>query len=129
MNDLVERLREHDKDPTGRPRLGIHEQAASRISAELERLRREVEEAKEDADEWRSIDRGNAETISELRIKLAEVRKAAFIEAAEIVEGHMLVDDDSSPYREKMIPRSNPGNQLGMAYATALRAKAEETGR
>ena len=118
MNDLVARLRaqptERTYDSVGRaydfPKHLI-EEAASRISqqdAELERLRREVEEAKE----FRAILEGH---LSAAIDDYNEARKAAFIDAAEIATATGTDAENDWP------------GETWIAYriAAALRAKAE----
>lgn len=45
--------------------------------------------------------------------------EAAIEEAAKLIEDNMLVGAEGE---ERLIQRSNPGNKLGLAYASAIRA-------
>lgn len=60
--------------------------------------------------------------ITRLRTALSEAeqraRREALEEAAAIIEANMLCGADS----EVLLPRSNPGNKVGFAYAAAIRA-------
>ena len=140
MSDLVERLHERAESyrqggPSSEHTAVMLDEAASRISqqdAELERLRREVEEAR-GAIAWAnnslfgshgfflSLDGGEPDehhldrAIEDMKARnrahfaqLSEARKGAFVEAAEMFDQN----------------RSWGGRDV----AAALRAKAEETG-
>jgi hypothetical protein len=49
----------------------------------------------------------------------SDIRNAALEAAAKLIEDNMLVGAEGE---ERIIPRSNPGNKLGLAYASAIRA-------
>ena len=104
MSDLVNRLHERAESyrqggPSSEHTAVMLEEAASRLSqqdAELERLQALYD--REMAAHRISVDEA-----------IAEARKAAFIEAAEIADGH--------------------SSMRGTTIAGKIRAKAEETGR
>lgn len=134
MTDLVERLLEpvaHERregfytvttyapDP-------LRAEAASRISqqdAELERVRREVEEADEAdqrlVDKYRDPQNGKFNFPGDVR-ELAEARKAAFIEAAEIAKN---VDVELSRGCEGI---GSAAYEAQEQIVAALRRKTEE---
>lgn len=146
MNDLVERLlKPWDGSANCRKRRDEErDEAASRISqqdAELERVRRELAEAESERVRlWNenrdlrgsiAVEKAVADSV---KMELAEAREAAFIEAAEIADGHAAEmrpklakylkkdDEHSSAVYESAISEA-------VSIAAALRAKAEETGR
>lgn len=153
MSDLVERLHERAESyrqsgPSAEHTAVMLEEAASRISqqdAELERLRREVEEAKRTSvGDWANQRENDHLTIKmyewkaraeAAEAKLAEARKAAFIEAAEMVEARAAYWKGRKPIDNLAMTKEQMGEiflekRLALEnIAAALRAKAEETGR
>lgn len=61
--------------------------------------------------------------LASLPALLAETRKKALEEAAALIEANMLCGPEGT---EVLLPRSNNGNKLGLAYAAAIRSLAEE---
>jgi len=51
-------------------------------------------------------------------IVIAEVLQAERERCARIIEDNMLVGEDRE---ETLLPRTNPGNKVGLAYAAAIR--------
>ncbi|MRN68005.1 hypothetical protein [Brucella sp. 10RB9213] len=70
-----------------------------------------------------------ATAIGEVRRTLSALepsaaRELALEEAARLVEAYMLVGDDGTG--ERLLPRTNPGNKVGLAYAAAIRGLSSQ---
>ena len=114
-NEALERSEQSTFDIAARL-LKERDALASRISqqdAELERLRREVEEVRQVADDRLSDNARLTNEKADALFALAEARKAAFIEAAEIAEKVAAGQDQE--WR----------TDTAMRVAYAIRAKAE----
>lgn len=59
--------------------------------------------------------------INALSQALLEAHKAGREEAAKLIEANMLVGDGRDG-TERLHPRTNPGNKVGFAYASAIRS-------
>lgn len=149
MSDLVERLHERAESyrqsgPSAEHTAVMLEEAASRISqqdAELERLRLELEEARRTSvGDWANQRENDHLTIKMYEwksraevaeAKLAEARKAAFIEAAGICDQYAIdaekqaANSASGVAHDAMLMASDFCELL----AGEIRCKAEETDR
>ena len=94
--------------------------------SECERLRREVEEARQVADDRLSDNARLTNEKADALFALAEARKGAFIEAAEIAEGPLYKEHYRGDENGNWTSYSDYGRGRFDA-ADAIRAKAEET--
>lgn len=109
----------------GGQQCSLNASMAEEAADEIERLRRELEEAQEanealraKALEWLNAYKAESEVAKEARCK-------AFEEAAELIEANIVKDSSAG----KLLAPRQEGNRDGLHYAAAIRQLAEEEAR